>query len=256
MKKHLFLWFIAVFTSSVISAQFDRPREISKNNEFGGKTIEYLSSDYSRYREYFDLDGAKVKEEQIFSEDYPIVNGLEKLILYYYFDKKVKEEKVFTSDQSRLTMIKRSIEHYNRFTGKMLRKEEHFIRDHMGYNMVHYVKGRKDRIVWYFPNNAKGIVKTISFIDHNGKDYKTINYYSHKTTLETGYFKRIYHKEYTHNKYHRKTRQEWYYSDEFSQANDNIYLKSVQYTYPENRDTMEKVYFFDKSGKIVRTHDQ
>ncbi len=246
----LALWFLCCFVS-VAAGQYVKSTPLSEKNEFGGKTIEHMSRDYSLHREYFGREGERVKMEHIFPDDYPILTGIKRLISYYGSGKKIKEETVYTFLQSRLTMIERSIEHYDRSSGELIKKETHFVAGHMGYNILFFSAGRKNRIEWFYPDRETGIVKSITFLDDKGQDYKTVNYYAHRTSLKKGYYKRVYYKEYNRNRYYRKSRQEWYFSDEYGKSHDNIYRKTEKFLYPDNKETVVQTYHYDKLGKLI-----
>ena len=234
-----------------VYGQADKGIVISTNNEFGGKTVEYISFDQSRYLEYFDLDNAKVKTEKVYSEDYPVLNGLKKLIKYYSFDKMIKEEKVFTKAMARETMVERSILHYDRFLGKISKKEEYFTRSYMGHSMIYYQQGKKNRIEWYYPGNTMGIAKNIVYLDHFGKEFKIISYFTQKTVKQEGYYKRVSQRGYTAGKYYRNLKQLFYFSDEFGLKNRGVYRKVDTFRYSDSGLVKKTTNYFNRNDEIV-----
>lgn len=241
-----------LFIVGSIAAETDAGIIISKNNAFGGKTVEYIAYDQTRYREYFDLDNAKVKTEKLFSEDYPVLNGLQKLIKYYSFDKIVKEEKVFTKARSRETMVERSILHYDRFLGKISKKEEYFTRSYMGHSMIYYDQGKKNKIEWYYPGNTVGIAKNIVYLDDFGKESKIISYYTQKTVDKVGYYKRISLRGYVPGNYYRNVKQLFYYSDDYSLNNNGIYRIVDTFHYSNTGEVKKTRNYFDRHDQIIQ----
>jgi len=252
-KNHLIFLFIVLnlLITFKIFAEADNSNVISTNNEFGGKTVEYTAYDQTRYLEYFDLDNAKVKTEKVYSEDYPILNGLKKLIKYYSFDKMVKEEKVFTKAMARETMVERSIMHYDRFLGEISKKEEYFTRSYMGHSMIYYHQGKKNKIEWYYPGNTVGIAKNIVYLDHFGKEFKIISYFTQKTVQQEGYYKRISQRGYTKGKYYRNLKQLFYFSDEFSLKNRGIYRKADTFHYSDSGPVKTITNYFNRNEELV-----
>jgi hypothetical protein len=255
MNKILFLNLFIIlnlFILGNIAAETEEGVIISKNNEFGGKTVEYIAYDQSRYLEYFDLDNAKVKTEKLYSEDYPVLNGLEKLIKYYSFDKIIKEEKVFTKARSRETMVVRSILHYDRFIGKISKKEEYFTRNYMGHSMIFYDHGKKNKIEWYYPGNTIGIAKNIVYLDGYGKESKIISYYTQKTVEELGYYKRITMRGYVTGNYYRNIKQLYYFSDDFSLKNNGIFRIVDTFHYSDSGQIKKTRNYFDRNDKVIQ----
>ena len=244
----IYFSFIAISTSA---AWNDRPILLSENNEYGGQTVEYKSLDYSYIREYFDMNGERVKVERFFSSEYPIANGLEKRIAYFKSDKKIKEEKIFTVERAKLTMIVRSVEHFDGLSGDRTRREEYYTRNYMGYSILFYKGGKKDRIERFYPNRNMGIVKSIGYIDEGGNERKTVHYFAYGTSLEDGFYKRIYYKKYNYNKYLRKYRQEWFYTDEYAKSNGNIHRKLERFLYSQTGGMVVQTNFFDIHDKLI-----
>lgn len=228
-----------------------RKEVISEKNEFGGRTIEYTQGDYSIYTEYFDVDGNKAKEETIFASDYPIDNNLRRLNVYYFFGKKTHEERIYTSSYASRTLIKRSIDHFDRHTGDLIRRENHFVRPFTEYNVIFREDGKKTIIEWHYPDNIEGIKKNVSYLDDNEQVVRTESFYTEKTTEEKGYFKRIYFTEYNINKYKRKSRQEWYYTPEYAKQNHGIVKKVELFHYALARPVRIESFYYDKDEKLV-----
>ncbi|MCG8337727.1 MAG: hypothetical protein MJE63_24765 [Proteobacteria bacterium] len=245
---------VAVFLFFTLTAEvFSQTRKevISEKNEFGGRTIEYTQGDYSIYTEYFDVDGNKAKEETIFSSDYPIDNNLRRLNVYYFFGKKTYEERIFTSSYASRTLIKRSIDHFDRHTGDLIRRENHFVRPFTEYNVIFRENGKKTIIEWHYPDNIDGIKKNVSYLDDNEQIVRTESFYTDKTIEEKGYFKRIYYTEYNINKYKRKSRQEWYYTPEYAEQNHGIVKKVELFHYALARPVRVESFYYDKEEKLV-----
>ncbi len=239
-------WLPSIDALSVVGKEI-----LTEENEFGGPTIEYTNDDNSIFIEYFDADSNIVRKETIFTADYPIDNGLDKIVIYYFFGKKVKEERIFTERDSRRTLIERSINHFDRNTGVKTRSENHFIEPYSGYNVVFREEGKKIRIEWHFPKNLNGIQKNIVYFDKNEVAIKTESIYTEKTAKENGYYKRIYYNAYNANKYLRKLRQEWFFTDDYAAENGGKYKKVENFHYKFGKLTNTEIHFFDKTGSQI-----
>ncbi len=245
----VFVFLLSTQTSVLLSQT--RKEVISEKNEFGGRTIEYTQGDYSIYTEYFDVDGNRAKEETIFSSDYPIDNNLRRLNVYYFFGKKTHEERIYTSSYASRTLIKRSIDHFDRHSGDLIRRENHFVRPFTEYSVVFRENGKKTIIEWHYPDNIDGIKKNVSYLDEDEQVVRTESFYTEKTAQENGYFKRIYFTEYNINKFRRKSRQEWYFTPEHAKQNHGIVKKIEIFHYAVARPVRIESFYYDKDDKLV-----
>ncbi len=229
-----------------------RKEVISEENEFGGRTIEYTQGDYSKFTEYYDTDGNKAKEETIYSNDYPIDNNLRRLNVYYFFGKKTQEERIYTSSFASRTLVNRSIDHFDRNTGELVRRENHFVRPFTEFNVIYRENGKKSIIEWHYPDNIDGIKKNVSYLDVQEQVIRTETFYTDKTAQEEGYFKRIYYSDYNVNEYKRKSRQEWFYTKEYSEEYDGIAKKVELFHYSLGRPVRKEIIFYDKQDKLIK----
>lgn len=251
MKKLIVFLFGSCLLFSCQAANAAEKEIISSNNEYGGETVEITTEDYSFIRIYYDADYSKVKEETIFTEDYPVNNGLRRLIIYYSFDKKIKEERIYSNSLTQNTKIRKSIDYYDRFTGLKEKSENHFAKPYSGYNVIYKNNEAITRIEWYYPENIDGISHNIVYFDKNGMGTKVESFYTEKTSKENGYFKRIYYNEYSPDNYFRKKRQEWYYTNDFSVLNNGKFKMIQNFYYPPGESTKIETHFFDKEGQEV-----
>ncbi|MBU3917098.1 hypothetical protein KKA14_16310 [bacterium] len=250
-KKIFFVIYMCFFLIIAKSAVSDTSETLTKDNEFGGVTVEVSKDDFSRLIIFYDADSNKVKEETIYTSEYPVDNGLKKIVTHFFFGKKIKEERFFKAQDSRRTLINKIIDYYDRNTDLIIKSENYFIAPYTGYNVIYQEKGKKNRIEWYYPENTDGISKNIVYIDDNGVAVKTESFYTEKTMREKGYYKRIYFQAYNDNMYIRMTRQEWYYSDEFAAQNDGKYTKIENYHYWQGKLIKTETGFFDKNGRHI-----
>ncbi len=229
---------------------------IDENNEFGGRTFEISNQDGSFIRIFHDDDEIKIKEEMIFSIDYPIENGLDKIISYFAFDKKVREEKIFSNRVAENTLIKKTIDHFDRFAdpkdkNAITKTENHFLDAYNGRNIVYWKNGIKTKIEWYYPLNIDGIEKNVIYFDDKEMAIKVESFYTEKTRREKGYSHRIYFNEYSPNKYFRKSRQEWYYTDDFAGRNKGIAKQIDVFHYSSGNQVRIETNRFNKKGEKI-----
>ncbi|MBU2514851.1 hypothetical protein KJ966_26325 [bacterium] len=229
----------------------DTQEIISSHNEFGGKTIEINKEDFSITRNYHDDEDNIVKEEIIFTVDYQIDNNLRKIIVYYHFGKKIMEESIFSDVFSDRTLIEKSIVHFDRNTGERVMEENHLVPPFSSYNIIFREKGKKKKIEWHYPENIDGIEKNIVFFDDNEIAVKTESYYTEKTIREQGHYKRIYFTALNKNRYVRKYRQEWFYTEEFSKKNNGIAKKIEYFHYSTGRPVEIKTAYFDRNDQFL-----
>ena len=231
---------------------FSQNREvIDANNEFGGRTIEEIREDYSIYALYYDADGNLAKEETVYTADYPIENNLSRLINYYYFGKKTKEERVYARSFAQRTLIEKSIIHFDRNTGELVKQENHFVKPFSEYNVIFTENGKKVRIEWHYPENIEGIERNVSYLDEDEQIVKTESFYTPKTTSEQGIFKRIYHISYNTNQYRRKSRQEWFYTEQYAKEHKGVARKVEIFHYRLGKPPRTETIFYDAEGNIV-----
>ncbi len=207
-------------------------------------------------RLYYDDDEIKIKEETIFSIDYPVENGLDKIVSYFAFDKKVREEKIYSNRVSENTLIKRSIDYYDRFAdpndkAAIIKTENHFLDAYNGYNVVYRENGLKKKIEWYYPLNVDGIKKNVIYFDDKEMGFRVESFFTEKTRREKGYLKRIYFNEYSPNKYFRKVRQEVYYTDEFIEQNGGMAKQIDVFHYSSGNQVRIETNKFDKKGMKI-----
>lgn len=247
-----FLSLILIFQLSFdILAQVRLKETISLNNEFGGETISHNKEDFSREIIYYDLDGNIAKEEIIFTSDYPIDNNLNRIVTHYYFGKKTREEKIYSQGYTLRTLIEKSIDHYDRNTGQLEKSENHFISPYRGFNIIYRKNNKKHRIEWYYPDNIDGTSLNVVYFNDDEQAYKTETFFTEKTTRESGIQKRIYFSSYNSNKYMRKTRQEWYYTDEFAANNERKALKVEYFHYSLGKPVRIETVYFDQQGEYL-----
>jgi hypothetical protein len=242
---------ITLLLFSLVSIRGERKEIVADRNEYGGETVEYSRDDFSILTIYLDGDGNKAKEEVIYTNDYPIDNDLARVITYYFFGKKVREETIFTSNYAARTLIKRTIDNYNRSTGKLLNSENYFIRPYSGYNVVFRESGKKRKIEWYYPEIKDGILKNINYLDDSERVVKTESYYSDKTALEKGYYKRVYYSSFNLNQYVRKSRQEWFYTKEYGKNNYGKFKKVELFHYSLGKPVRVEIAYYDQEGQYL-----
>lgn len=224
---------------------------ISLNNEYGGETVEHTNKDESRRVQYFDDDDNLVKEETLYSIDYQIDNNLERFVVYYFFGKKTTEELYYSRTYSNRTLINKSINHYDRENGEHIKQENHFIAPFSGYNVIFRHKGKKTKIEWYYPENEEGIKLNVAYFDHQGLNIKTESFYTDKTVKESGYFKRVYFMG-NDNQYQRKVRQEWYYTEIYSEQNKGIAKMVEIFHHHPGGGLRTEILFFDRDDRYIK----
>lgn len=229
---------------------------IAENNEFGGRTLEISNNDGSFIRVYYDDDEIKVKEETIFSLDYPVDNGLDRIIVYYEFEKKVREERVYSNRVSETTLIKTTVNHFDRFADAqdkkaIIKTENHFLDTYNGYNVVYRKNGLKTKIEWFYPLNIDGIEKHVIYFDEREMGTKVESFYTEKTRREKGTFRRVYYNEYSPNKYFRKVRQEMFYTDAYAAQNNGVVSQIDIFHYSSGNDFRAETNRFNKKGERV-----
>lgn len=250
------LWsVIFLVISQGLSAQQNR-LVVEENNVYGGQTVEYRDSDDSMILEFYDDDEIMIKQERVFTTEYPIDNGLRKIVTYYSFEKKTKEEKIYSSRISQSTLIERTIDYYDRFTGLKTKSENHFIDAFPGHNIIYRENGKKTRIEWYYPHNMNGIIKHIVYFDAKEKAAKVESFYSEKTTAEEGYYRRVYYNNYTPNNYFRKTVEEIFFTDEYANQHDGVSKVIKHFHYRPGKLFDIEIHLFDKEDKKLFLSDE
>lgn len=229
---------------------------IDDNNEFGGRTLEINNQDGSFIRIFYDDDEIKIKEEKIFSIDYPVENGLVKIVSHFAFDKKVREERIFTNRVAEATLISRKIYHFDRFAdpddkSAIIRTENHFLDEYNGYNIVYWENGKKKKIEWFYPLNVDGIAKNVLYFDEREMAVKVESFYTEKTRKEKGLERRIYYNEYSPNNYFRKSREEFYYTREYANNNNGIALRVDVFHYRPGSPVRVETHYFDEKGNRI-----
>jgi len=236
-----------------VSTSLAEEREvIDANNEYGGETIETIRDDFTYLRQYFDADLSKVREEITYTREYPINNGLEKVIMHYFFEKLIKEEKIFKNSVVKDTKIEKTIQYFDRFSGEKLKTENYFVSPYSGYNVIFEKDGSKERIEWHYPDNIDGISKNIIYFDKNGLGVKVVSFYTEKTIREQGYYKRIYFNEFGPDNYFRKMKQEWFYTSEHAKNNEGKAKKIEHFHYKPGTIVRVETNFFDETGKKIQ----
>lgn len=253
LMASMLLFFLGLSGSYLLAAEQD---VVDENNEFGGRTLEINKQDGSYIRVFFDDDEVKIKEEVIFTIDYPIENGLEKIISYFAFDKKVREERIYSNRISENTLVKRTIDHFDRFAdpkdkSAIIKTENHFLDEFNGFNIVYRENGLKKKIEWFYPLNIDGIEKNVIYFDDKEMGVRVESFYTEKTRREKGFLRRVYFNEYSPNKYFRKARQEMYYTEEYAARNQGVFRQVEVFHYsPDNRVRVETNRFNKKGKKI------
>ena len=250
-RQHFLLLFGILLFSANATLKAQTREIINTQNEYGGETIQHSNEDYSRLIVYYDGDRNLIREETIFTSDYQIDNNLEKIVVQYYFGKKVFEEKRYNRAYAFRTLIEKSITHYDRNTGDQIKQENHFISPFSGYNIIFRDKGKKTRIEWYYPDNVDGIKVNIVFLDASENPFKTESFYTDKSVEDHGCLKRIYYTAYNQNRYMRKTKQEWYYTEKFSQMNHNIAKKVEIFHYSLGEPPRIETLLFDRNEAYI-----
>ncbi|MBU2645963.1 hypothetical protein KKI24_14755 [bacterium] len=229
---------------------------IDENNEFGGRTLEISNQDGSFVRVYYDDDEIKIKSETVFTIDYPVENGLDMIIDYFAFDKKVKEERIYSNRFAEETLIKKTIDYFDRFADPLtnaaiIKTENHFLDAYNGYNVIYREKGLKTKIEWFYPLNIDGIEKNVIYFDEKEIGIKVESFYTEKTTREKGYQRRVYFNEYSPSKYFRKARQEMYYTDAFAEQNNGASKQIDVFHYSSGNDFEVETHWFNKKGEKI-----
>jgi hypothetical protein len=251
MKKTLIVMLVFWGMLMINPGHGQSPKSKQDINEFGGRTVKVGNQDEVSIWIYYDDNDAIVKEETVYGNEYPIDKGLRKRIVYYASDKKIKEERVFTNVISQNTLITRTIDHFDRFTGLLTKTENHFVESIAGYNVVYHKNGRRSRIEWHYPKNVDGIAKSVMFFDDHERGTRVEYYYTEKTLREKGYYLKIQHNEYGPNRYFRKVKQEWFYTERFSADNNGIVRKVETFHNVPGRPQSVESYYFDRNDEPV-----
>lgn len=245
MSKLILFFYLVIF--STYGTVFSQDRFlINSKNEFSGKTYQsYLEKRTLVFYEYYDINGLKVAEEYLYTEDYPILTDLVKRRVYYKLDKKIKEERFYTPKYIQKNMLTKTILYFDRYSGKQVASENHFSKLYLGYNKILLKAGRRDRIEWYYPNNKKGISKKIFYYNTSGKEIRSIVYFTDDFARENGFFKKIITKGDGSGSYLRKRDEVWYYTDSFAEQNSDLMKKVIKYIYHPNQEIETRIYYFD-----------
>jgi hypothetical protein len=250
--KRLVQTCIAVGLSLWLDPVFGQARATTiPNNEFGGQTIEQARDDFSIFSVFYDGDGNKVKETTVFTSDYPIDNNLTRLNVHFYFGKKTEEERVYSSSYSNRTLISRSIDHFDRNTGELIRTENHFIQPFTEYNVLYRENGKKKKIEWHYPDTIEGIEKNVSYLDDDERIVMTESFFTEKTAQERGFYKRIYYITYNINKYMGKSRQEWFYTDEYAKKNNGVIKKVELFHYALGKPVSNETILYGQNNQLI-----
>ncbi|NQU62836.1 MAG: hypothetical protein HQ517_00925 [SAR324 cluster bacterium] len=229
---------------------------IDENNQYGGRTIEIPNKDGSFIREYYDDDEIKLKKEIIFGVDYPVDNGLERIIIHYAFEKKVEEEKIFSNRVAETTLIKKTIVHFDRFSDPddkkaITKTENHFLDSYNGYNVIYREKGLKTKIEWFYPLNVDGIEKNVIYFDDKEMGTKVETFFTEKTRREKGTFRRVYYNEFSPDRYFRKVRQEMYFTDSYTEQNNGVASQIEIFHYYSQNEFTSEINRFNKKGEMI-----
>ena len=257
MMKKLLLGILVIFLVWGGGPLFAAEQEvIDENNEFGGRTLEISNKDGSFIRVYYDDDEIKLKEETIFSLDYPVDNGLDMIVVYYAFEKKVREERVYSNRVSETTLIKRTIDHFNRFADSqdkkaIIKTENHFLEAFNGYNVIYRKDGLKTKIEWFYPLNIDGIEKNVIYFDEKEMGTKVETFFTEKTRREKGTHRRVYYNEYSPNKYFRKVRQEMFYTDAYAEQHNGVASQIDIFHYSSGNEFKAETNRFNKKGEKI-----
>lgn len=251
--KRLFQTLIIVVICPWGNPVFSQSKEtIIPNNEFGGQTVELLRDDFSIFSVFYDGDGNKVKEVTVFTNDYPIDNNLARRNVHYFFGKKTEEERIYSGSYSNRTMISRTIDYFDRNTGELLRQENHFIPPYSEYNVLYFEKGEKKRIEWHYPNTVEGIERNVSHLDDEERIVMTESFYSKKTARDKGYFKRIYYIDYTTSKFMSKSRQEWFYTEEYALNNAGVVRKVELFGNVSGKLAVSETIYYGQNNQMIK----
>lgn len=245
MFKPILIFFFLTFT--LYNATWARDRTlISSKNEFGGKTYQ---SDLEKrtlvFFEYYDVNGVKIVDEYLYTEDYPILTPLVKRRIHYKLSKVIKEEHYFSPKYIHQKMIKKTILYFDPYSGKKTAAENHFSKSYLGYNTVFFKEGKREKIEWYYPKNKEGISKKIFFYNEKGKETRSTVYFTHSFIKENGYYKKSIIKGHDSGSYLRKKEEIWYYTDNFAEQNSDLVRKVVKYSYHPNHQVDTRTYYFD-----------
>jgi hypothetical protein len=224
---------------------------VTENNKYGGATVKYRKGDYAKLIVYYDADSNKIREETIFTSEYPVDNGLRKIVLHYLYGKKVREERLFSRRTSKRTLIRSEIIHFDRNTGLVTKSENHFIPPFSGYSVIYREGGRRTKIEWFYPENVDGIAKNVVYFDEDGVNRVTESYFTKKTAREKGIHKRVYINAFSRNRFLRKSRQEWYFTEEYEKRHNGTYKKIEKFFYTQGDQVRVESHCFTREGKLV-----
>ena len=245
MSKLILIFYFITFSVCGIAFSQDRIL-INSKNKFDGKTYQsYLEKKTLVYYEYYDVNGVKVADEYLYTEDYPILTNITKRRGYYKLDKKIREERFYTPKYTHQSMLKKTINYFDRYSGKQIASENHFSKSYLGYNKIIFKNGRRDRIEWFYPNNNKGISKKIFYYNASGKEKESIVYFTEEFTRDNGYYKKVVIKGNDSGSYLRKLEETWYYTDQFAEQNSDLMRKVIKYSYHPNQKVKTRTYYFD-----------
>jgi len=223
---------------------------IEEINEFGGKTIEYTGHEdtYLSVIIQFAADGKPMIRQNHYMSGYALLNGLQTEKITYLFGIKVEEDFVYTRAFARSRGVQRKIISYEQSTGIKIKSINYFKNQHLGFNTIFFEEGIRQKIEWNYPKTKNGVSKTLTFFSKNGKErIRVESQYTELWAKKKGFYKTI---SYLGN--NKKLKEEWYYTEVYSQTHGGYVKKLINYSYDIVHDTKsQQVYYFALSGKVI-----
>lgn len=226
---------------------------VETNNQFGGRTIVFSNNDKGivEGRNFYDSAGKIMREERKYADEWANAHGTRELVNEYLFDIKIKEERLYAPSYAARRLILRTVNYYEQATGTLVRTENHFAKDHLGYNVIHYDLGTKTRMEWFYPENEFGYRKVITYYARDGKtELKTESFYTERSVEFYGCERKILVME-----GERKKREEWFFSEEWAQKNNGAVRKLKAYFYNPSYPIKPKVYYFNAKDQVVEPNE-
>lgn len=226
---------------------------VETNNPFGGRTIVFSNNDkgITEGKNFYDSAGKIMREERRYSDEWANAHGTKELVNEYLFDIKIKEERLYSPAYAVRRLILKTVNYYEQATGTLVRTENHFAKDHLGYNVIHYNLGTKTRMEWFYPENQFGYRKVVTHYAQDGKtELRTEFFFTEKSVDYYGCERKVVVKE-----GERKLREEWFFSEEWSRKNNGAVRKLKVYYYNPSYPIAPKVYYFDAKDRVVEPNE-
>ncbi|OGG96731.1 MAG: hypothetical protein A2527_04035 [Candidatus Lambdaproteobacteria bacterium RIFOXYD2_FULL_50_16] len=221
---------------------------VQDNNEFGGRSIVFRNTEEGIFegKNHYDSAGKMMKEERKYTEEWANAHGTSTLVSDFLFDIKISEDRFFSNAYASRRLISRTNSKYEQATGTLIKQTNYFVQNHLGFNVIFYDLGVKQRMEWNYPNNEFGYAKVITYYNAQGKVEKVENLYTDKAALFYGCARSVFFSE-----GEKKLRREWYFTEEWAAKNNGAIRKVRIFYYNPSYPIEPKTYYFNSKDEVV-----